>query len=112
MEGPIPRASVLPTTTEMHMRDDNELFPTLSSAALCVLCGEKALSLQMAGGGLADLSHWHYDTFLVRRRDPLFREYFSTRAAFSLNPEGHPDGFAMRLHRGYCLGAANPAIMP
>ena len=58
-----------------------------------------SLVLQMGRGEIADLSHWHYDTFLVRWRTPLFRQEFSTLAAFALDPAGRPMSFGMRLNR-------------
>ena len=60
-----------------------------------------SLTLQMGRGEVADLRHWHYDTFLVRWRVPLFRQEFSTLAAFALDPAGKPTSFRMRLNRDF-----------
>jgi hypothetical protein len=48
------------------------------------------LTLQMGRGEVADLAHHHGDTFLVRWRDPLFREEFATLVEFTA------DGAAVR----------------
>jgi CubicO group peptidase (beta-lactamase class C family) len=58
-----------------------------------------SLTLQMGKGEVADLTHWHYDTFHVTWRTPLFREGFMTLAAFTLDANGKPVSFRMRLNR-------------
>jgi CubicO group peptidase (beta-lactamase class C family) len=58
-----------------------------------------SLTLQMGKGEVADLTHWHYDTFHVTWRTPLFRENFMTLAAFTLDSSGKPVSFRMRLNR-------------
>ncbi|HYI10130.1 MAG TPA: serine hydrolase [Thermoanaerobaculia bacterium] len=60
--------------------------------------GERA-TLQFAGGAIADLYHWHYDTFDVQWRDPVYRAYFRTAAAFSLDADGKPSRLDMRINR-------------
>jgi hypothetical protein len=44
---------------------------------------------------VAALSHWHYDTFLVTWRDPLFREVYVALLTFDSDADGrvtHPTG--------------------
>ena len=53
----------------------------------------------MGRGEIADLSHWHYDTFLARWRTPLFRQDFTTPVAFALDRNARPVGLKMRLNR-------------
>jgi CubicO group peptidase (beta-lactamase class C family) len=62
------------------------------------LQGDK-LALQFAGGEIADLSHWHYDTFEVFWREPLLRWYYGTAVTFSLDGDGKPSRLQMRLNR-------------
>jgi CubicO group peptidase (beta-lactamase class C family) len=59
------------------------------------------LTLQMGGprGQVADLSHWHHDTFLVRWRDPLFGEIYSTLVTFGLGASGEVEGLVMQVNR-------------
>ena len=47
------------------------------------------LTLQFAGGEIADLEHWHYDTFLARWRDRVF-EFRDALVAFGLDAKGQP----------------------
>lgn len=56
------------------------------------------LTLQFGGGEIADLQHWHYDTFRVHWQDRLFG-YADTLATFALDAEGKPAAFTMRLGR-------------
>jgi hypothetical protein len=60
--------------------------------------GDKA-TLQFAGGAIADLSHWHYDTFDVQWREPMQRAYYRTAAVFSLDSDGKPARLEMQLNR-------------
>jgi hypothetical protein len=46
------------------------------------------LRLQYGGGEIADVTHWNYDTFLVRWQNPLHAEQRSTLAQFVLSPQG------------------------
>ncbi|HEX8696326.1 MAG TPA: serine hydrolase [Longimicrobium sp.] len=62
--------------------------------------GEK-LTLRMGKGEIADLEHWHHDTFRVLWRDDLFREYFSTLVTFSLDARPAPAMLGMRLNRDW-----------
>ncbi|MFN2398509.1 MAG: serine hydrolase [Gemmatimonadaceae bacterium] len=47
----------------------------------------------------ADLAHRNADTFLVRWRDPLFDELYTTNGTFAAGAGGTVDGFTMRLNR-------------
>ena len=58
-----------------------------------------ALTLQFARGQIADLTHWQNDTFRVTWREPVYRENFSTFAAFSIDPRGNVKRLEMRLNR-------------
>jgi hypothetical protein len=60
--------------------------------------GDRA-TLQFAGGAVADLFHWHYDTFDVQWREPIYRAYYRTAAVFSLDSAGKPSRLDMRLNR-------------
>ena len=57
------------------------------------------LTLQFAKGEIGDLSHWQYDTFAVRWRDPADREDYPTLAVFSLNEDGRPARVEMQFNR-------------
>jgi CubicO group peptidase (beta-lactamase class C family) len=57
------------------------------------------LTLQVAQGEIADLRHWHYDTFEVVWRDPLYRSSYETFATFTLGIAGKPERLRMRLNR-------------
>jgi CubicO group peptidase (beta-lactamase class C family) len=59
----------------------------------------EALTLQFARGEMADLTHWQNDTFRVTWREPVYRENFSTFAAFSIDPRGVVKRLEMRLNR-------------
>lgn len=58
-----------------------------------------ALTLQFAKGEVADLTHWQNDTFRVTWREPVYRENFSTFAAFSIDARGNVKRLEMRLNR-------------
>jgi CubicO group peptidase (beta-lactamase class C family) len=56
------------------------------------------LVLQLGDRGeVADLTHWHLDTFLARWRRPFQRMYFSSRVTFALDADGNVGGLRMRL---------------
>jgi CubicO group peptidase (beta-lactamase class C family) len=57
------------------------------------------LTLRMGKGQVADLSHWHYDTFLVTWRDPLFREVFPALLTFSSDYAGRVDRLTLPINR-------------
>ncbi|HWW61173.1 MAG TPA: serine hydrolase, partial [Thermoanaerobaculia bacterium] len=57
------------------------------------------LRLQFGGGEIAELEHWHYDTFHVMWKDDVYREYFSTFAAFGLDAKGNVRRLEMKLGR-------------
>jgi uncharacterized protein DUF3471/beta-lactamase family protein len=59
----------------------------------------EGLTLQFARGEVADLTHWQHDTFRVTWREPVYRENFSTFAAFSIDPAGVVKRLEMRLNR-------------
>ena len=56
------------------------------------------LSLQFAGGQIADLEHWHYDTFMARWRDRVY-EYRDMLVTFSLDGAGKPKRLEFRVGR-------------
>jgi hypothetical protein len=57
------------------------------------------LTLRMDADQVADLSHWHYDTFLVTWRDPLFREVYPALLTFASDYAGSVDRFVMPINR-------------
>ena len=57
------------------------------------------LTLQVAAGEIANLSHWNYDTFAVDWRDPFYYEVFRTFVTFALGVDGTPERLRMRLNR-------------
>lgn len=57
------------------------------------------LTLRMDKGPVADLSHWHYDTFLVTWRDPLFREVFPALLTFGASADGRIDRLTGQINR-------------
>src|SRR5256712_1290475 len=46
------------------------------------------LRLQYGGGEIADLTHWHHDTFWARWQNPLHAEQRSTFVQFNMSPQG------------------------
>lgn len=67
------------------------------------------LTLRMGEGGqIADLVHHHGDTFLVRWRDELFGEYFTTRGTFQAPNGGAPSRFSMVVNRETITGQRVP----
>lgn len=62
------------------------------------------LTLQMGGGPVADLAHWHYDTFDVRWRDPVFASAYPALVSFVLGAGGRVNRFAMPLDRDLVEG--------
>lgn len=61
---------------------------------------EGRLVLRMGDRGqVADLSHHHDDTFLVRWRDVLFGEFFSSHGTFDAPAGGRPSRFTMAYGR-------------
>lgn len=62
------------------------------------------LTLRMGAGETADLTHWHYDTFLVTWRDPLFREEFPALLTFSSDGTGKVDALTARINRDVLRG--------
>jgi CubicO group peptidase (beta-lactamase class C family) len=49
--------------------------------------GDRPMTLQVGHGLVGDLSHWHYDTFRITWRNPLFGTALAT---FALDPSGAP----------------------
>ena len=48
---------------------------------------------------MAELSHWHYDTFLVTWRDPLFGEESPAIIVFGQDAGARVSGLRMQLNR-------------
>jgi CubicO group peptidase (beta-lactamase class C family) len=61
--------------------------------------GDGGLELQMGGGQTADLLPAGGDTFVVRWRDPFYRETRLTRVTFNPGAEGTPAHLAMDIGR-------------
>jgi hypothetical protein len=57
------------------------------------------LTMRMGTGEVADLSHWHYDTFLVTWRDPLFREVYVALLTFDSNADGRVTRLTAQINR-------------
>jgi CubicO group peptidase (beta-lactamase class C family) len=57
------------------------------------------LTLRMGAGEVADLSHWHYDTFLVTFRNPLFREVYASLLTFSSAASGRVALLTLPINR-------------
>ena len=66
--------------------------------AMTVRHEEGKLSLQFAGGEIADLEHWHHDTFLARWRDRVFEDR-DALVAFGLDATGRPRRLEFRTGR-------------
>ena len=66
---------------------------------IAVRVERNALVLRMGGRQEADLLYLDHDTFVVRWRDELFREVFSTRVEFGADSRGCVPGLQMRLNR-------------
>jgi hypothetical protein len=48
-------------------------------------------------GEVADLTHWHLDTWLAEWRRPFQRAYFTTRVTFVVDGDGAVAGLRARL---------------
>ena len=57
------------------------------------------LTLRIGRGEVADLSHWHYDTFLATWRDPLFREVYVALLTFSAGADGRVTRLTGQINR-------------
>jgi CubicO group peptidase (beta-lactamase class C family) len=57
------------------------------------------LTMRMGTDQVADLSHWHYDTFLVTWRDPLFREVFPALLTFAAAADGGVERLTLPINR-------------
>jgi CubicO group peptidase (beta-lactamase class C family) len=66
----------------------------------------------LPAGETADLSHWHLDTFLARWRRPLYREYFTARAAFHLDADGNPSAVRLRIRNDDVTLSRAPSQAP
>jgi CubicO group peptidase (beta-lactamase class C family) len=66
--------------------------------AMTVRHEKGALSLQFARGDIADLEHWHYDTFRAKWRDRAY-ESLDTLVQFSLDATGKPVRVQYRMNR-------------
>jgi CubicO group peptidase (beta-lactamase class C family) len=63
------------------------------------LAGDSML-LRMGRGATADLESWTADAFLVKWRNPVYREdYWNALAEFTYDKAGEPAAFTMRLNR-------------
>jgi CubicO group peptidase (beta-lactamase class C family) len=59
-----------------------------------------SLTLQIANGEIAGLSHWNHDVFLLTWHDPVFREFFSgTRVVFSADQDDRIVGLSLTVNR-------------
>jgi CubicO group peptidase (beta-lactamase class C family) len=67
------------------------------------------LTLQMATGQIADLTHWSYDTFLTMWRDPLFREEYPSLLTFSADSDGAINHLVIHLNRDHIVSERVPA---
>jgi len=65
------------------------------------------LTMQFAGGELADLDHWHHDVFRVRWQDRV-NEWADTFATFALDATATPIRLEMRLPRDVVIEAVRP----
>jgi len=57
------------------------------------------LVLQVGNGEIATLRHWHYETFELEWREPLYRAAYETFVTFSLGVPGTPERLRMTLNR-------------
>jgi CubicO group peptidase (beta-lactamase class C family) len=57
------------------------------------------LSLKFAKGYVADLEHWHYDTFDMLWRDPVLNEDYHSTVTFTLNDDGKPTRLEIPMRR-------------
>jgi CubicO group peptidase (beta-lactamase class C family) len=73
---------------------------------MVVTLAEGKMTLQFAGGELADVEHWHHDVFRVKWRDRAY-DWADAMAAFALDPEGKPRSFRMTVGRTL-IDAARP----
>jgi CubicO group peptidase (beta-lactamase class C family) len=81
--------------------------------ALHVRVERGALVLQVGDDGeVADLTHWHLDTFLAAWRRPFQRAYFSARANFRLDADGAVSTLALRLRNNEVTAGRVPAPRP
>jgi len=61
----------------------------LEKGALVMQVGER--------GEIADLSHWHLDSYLAEWRRPFQRAYFSTTVTFAFDADGNVSALRVRL---------------
>lgn len=57
------------------------------------------LTMRMGAGEVADLSHWHYDTFLATWRDPVLREEYPVLVTFSSGANGRVNRLTAQINR-------------
>jgi hypothetical protein len=98
-EKPEPRARVTGTHPSVALDDYAGTYVDLVFGEMAVTRVGDHLVLQFAKGELADLSHWHYDIFDVRWRDPAVRVSYPTLAVFSLNEIGRPSRLEMQMNQ-------------
>jgi hypothetical protein len=68
--------------------------PVYGSASIAEKDGELTMSLSAHPGFTATLTHWHYDTFVAKWNQRLWRESFPT---FSVNEKGEITRFTMSV---------------
>jgi hypothetical protein len=80
------------SATTWRAAPTNCVLPLRITADCNAMYGEMVLSsergrlvIRWQTAWVVDLEHWHYDTFLVRWRDPVMRTSYVT---FRLSPEG------------------------
>jgi len=57
------------------------------------------LTMRMETDQVADLSHWHYDTFLVTWRDSLFRQVYVSLLTFASDQTGRVTRLTLPINR-------------
>lgn len=82
--------------------------PTVGDVILSPSAGGMTLQLG-AKGEIADLTHWHYDTWLVSWRNPFLKKYYTTSVTFSIDAQPSAGSLSMRLGRELIKGERKPA---
>jgi CubicO group peptidase (beta-lactamase class C family) len=101
------RAAAMPATEPVHIANTKPSRPLDAYAGtytdvvhgdMVVKLDAGKLTMQFGGGEIADLEHWHYDTFRVRWQDRV-NEWADTFATFTLDATAVPVRMEMRLPR-------------
>jgi CubicO group peptidase (beta-lactamase class C family) len=95
---PAPPARVENTKPSLPLEAYAGTYEDPVHGSMVVTHADGRLTLQFGGGELADLQHWHYDTFRVLWQDRVY-EFVDTLAAFGMDATGRTDRFDMRLNR-------------